>query len=233
MEMLVFVLGANDLVRDPGTQVLLEEIKDDGLKYKRFHDVVELRNEVHAALKNVLKDSGITCFRLSLRDVLIACLLLLLLGIFALNAVSKWLRQRRFEELQAVQNQCQAIEDKLRNRYPQIEPKDHGDQVYVDDSNVVLAHDVWRNGRLDQRILFSDGRPRARDQFLYDEDKLLGKRRYYLDESHRIFLVDDFASDGLLTRKQSCPDGLQKPCDDYFDLMRSPLPPVEQLFSYR
>jgi hypothetical protein len=71
------------------------------------------------------------------------------------------------------------------------------------------------------------------DEFGYNNDKLASKTRYYVDDSNRIFLVDDFAVDGLLVHKRGCPDGLQNPCVDYYDIMRSPLPALGQLYFYR
>ncbi len=58
---LVFIRGGAHVVRDDGIMRLLEEIDDDGRKYKRFRNVVELREEVRAALVRLLERSfGIT-----------------------------------------------------------------------------------------------------------------------------------------------------------------------------
>ncbi len=61
LPVLVFIKGDRCLQREDGTKALLSEIDDDGLKYKRFGNVIELQKEVRAALVRLLGDRfGIT-----------------------------------------------------------------------------------------------------------------------------------------------------------------------------
>jgi predicted HTH transcriptional regulator len=53
---LAFIKGDRNLDREEGTAYLLEELDADGLKYKRFGNVIELQKEVRAALVKLLKD---------------------------------------------------------------------------------------------------------------------------------------------------------------------------------
>ncbi len=58
---LVFIKGTRELRREDGTKALLKEIEADGLKYKRFGNVIELQKEVRAALvKLLLEKFGIS-----------------------------------------------------------------------------------------------------------------------------------------------------------------------------
>lgn len=58
---LAFIKGDRKSVREEGTDRLLEELDADGLKYKRFGNVIELQKEVRAALVKLLKEQ----FRIS------------------------------------------------------------------------------------------------------------------------------------------------------------------------
>ena len=53
---LAFVKGDRQTSREPGTVALLTEIDEDGFKYKRFGNVIELQKEVRAALVKLLLD---------------------------------------------------------------------------------------------------------------------------------------------------------------------------------
>ncbi|MEW6664853.1 MAG: helix-turn-helix domain-containing protein [Thermodesulfobacteriota bacterium] len=58
---LAFIKGDRGLDREEGTAELLKELDIDGLKYKRFGNVIELQKEVRAALVKLLQDQfGIT-----------------------------------------------------------------------------------------------------------------------------------------------------------------------------
>jgi len=54
LPILVFVKGQRELEREPGAEQLLRELREDGFKYKRFGNVVELQKEVRAALVKLL-----------------------------------------------------------------------------------------------------------------------------------------------------------------------------------
>jgi predicted HTH transcriptional regulator len=61
MPVLAFIKGERSVKRDAGTELLLKELDDDGPKYKRFGNVIELQKEVRAALVKLLKEQfGIT-----------------------------------------------------------------------------------------------------------------------------------------------------------------------------
>lgn len=53
---LAFIKGERQLHREQGTIKLLAELDADGLKYKRFGNVIELQKEVRAALVKLLQD---------------------------------------------------------------------------------------------------------------------------------------------------------------------------------
>ncbi|PKN28379.1 MAG: ATP-dependent DNA helicase [Deltaproteobacteria bacterium HGW-Deltaproteobacteria-21] len=53
---LAFIKGDRKLVREEGTAHLLEELDADGLKYKRFGNIIELQKEVRAGLVKLLKN---------------------------------------------------------------------------------------------------------------------------------------------------------------------------------
>lgn len=53
---LVFIKGDSRFKRDEATEAFLKEITDDGLKYKRFGNIVELQKEVRAALVGLLDE---------------------------------------------------------------------------------------------------------------------------------------------------------------------------------
>ena len=53
---LVFIKGDRGVKREEATQTFLQEIETDGLKYKRFGNVIELQKEVRAALVKLLVD---------------------------------------------------------------------------------------------------------------------------------------------------------------------------------
>jgi predicted HTH transcriptional regulator len=56
LPILAFIKGERSLKREDGTMRLLAELDKDGLKYKRFGNVIELQKEVRAALVKLLKD---------------------------------------------------------------------------------------------------------------------------------------------------------------------------------
>jgi ATP-dependent DNA helicase RecG len=61
LPILAFIKGDRRAKREEGTTRLLAELDTDGLKYKRFGNVIELQKEVRAALVNLLhKQCGIT-----------------------------------------------------------------------------------------------------------------------------------------------------------------------------
>lgn len=53
---LVFIKGERNIEREQGTEALLRETESDDLKYKRFRNVIELRNEVKESLNKLLRD---------------------------------------------------------------------------------------------------------------------------------------------------------------------------------
>jgi HEAT repeat protein len=53
---LVFIKGERNIERELGTQDLLREIDSDDFKYKRFKNVIELKNEVNESLKKLLRN---------------------------------------------------------------------------------------------------------------------------------------------------------------------------------
>jgi ATP-dependent DNA helicase RecG len=56
LPILAFIRGERNTKREEGTDALLHELDSDGLKYKRFGNVIELQKEVRAALAELLKD---------------------------------------------------------------------------------------------------------------------------------------------------------------------------------
>lgn len=56
LPVLAFIKGGRDVKREGGTESLLAELDDDGFKYKRFGNVIELQKEARAALVKVLQD---------------------------------------------------------------------------------------------------------------------------------------------------------------------------------
>ena len=61
LPVLAFIKGDRKAKREEGTEAFLEELDDDGPKYKRFGNVIELQKEVRAALVKLLKEQfGIT-----------------------------------------------------------------------------------------------------------------------------------------------------------------------------
>lgn len=61
LPVLAFIKGDRKTPREEDTEALLKEIDDDGPKYKRFGNVIELQKEVRAALVKLLKEQfGIT-----------------------------------------------------------------------------------------------------------------------------------------------------------------------------
>jgi predicted HTH transcriptional regulator len=56
LPVLAFIKGDRKVKREDGTEVLLKELDDDGPKYKRFGNVIELQKEVRAALVKLLKE---------------------------------------------------------------------------------------------------------------------------------------------------------------------------------
>lgn len=56
LPVLAFIKGDRRVKREEGTGVLLAELDADGLKYKRFGNVIELQKEVRAALVKLLRD---------------------------------------------------------------------------------------------------------------------------------------------------------------------------------
>jgi predicted HTH transcriptional regulator len=56
LPVLAFIKGDRKVKRHDGTEALLKEIDEDGFKYKRFGNVIELQKEVRLALVKLLKD---------------------------------------------------------------------------------------------------------------------------------------------------------------------------------
>ena len=56
LPILAFIRGDRDVKREKGTAGLLRELDQDGFKYKRFGNVIELQKEVRAALVKLLRD---------------------------------------------------------------------------------------------------------------------------------------------------------------------------------
>ncbi len=56
LPILAFIKGGSGVKREKGTDAFLKELNDDGLKYKRFGNVIELQKEVRAALVNLLAE---------------------------------------------------------------------------------------------------------------------------------------------------------------------------------
>lgn len=56
LPVLAFIKGDRNVKREKGTNALLQELDDDGPKYKRFGNVIELQKEVRGALVKLLKD---------------------------------------------------------------------------------------------------------------------------------------------------------------------------------
>jgi predicted HTH transcriptional regulator len=56
LPVLAFIKGDRRAKREDGTQALLKELDDDGFKYKRFSNVIELQKEVRAALVRLLEE---------------------------------------------------------------------------------------------------------------------------------------------------------------------------------
>lgn len=56
LPILAFIKGKRDMNREQGTGVFLQELDDDGFKYKRFGNVIELQKEVRSSLVKLLKD---------------------------------------------------------------------------------------------------------------------------------------------------------------------------------
>lgn len=56
LPVLAFIRGDRNVQREAGTIALLAELDEDGPKYKRFGNVIELQREVRAALVKLLRD---------------------------------------------------------------------------------------------------------------------------------------------------------------------------------
>lgn len=56
LPVLAFIKGDRNVKREKGTDALLRELDDDGPKYKRFGNIIELQKEVRGALVKLLKD---------------------------------------------------------------------------------------------------------------------------------------------------------------------------------
>ena len=56
LPVLAFIKGDGTLQREPGTADFIKEISKDGLKYKRFGNLLELLREVRASLLKILKE---------------------------------------------------------------------------------------------------------------------------------------------------------------------------------
>jgi len=56
LPILIFIKGDRNLKRETGTLAFLKEIEADGLKYKRFGNVIELQKDVRAALVKLLRE---------------------------------------------------------------------------------------------------------------------------------------------------------------------------------
>jgi predicted HTH transcriptional regulator len=56
LPVLAFIKGGRKVEREEGTHALLTEIDADGLKYKRFGNIIELQKEVRAAVVKLLHD---------------------------------------------------------------------------------------------------------------------------------------------------------------------------------
>jgi hypothetical protein len=56
LPILVFIKGERNIEREQGIEDLLREIESDDFKYKRFRNVIELKNEVNESLKKLLQD---------------------------------------------------------------------------------------------------------------------------------------------------------------------------------
>lgn len=56
LPVLAFIKGDGNLQREPGTAEFIKEIAKDGIKYKRFGNLLELLKEVRAALLKILKE---------------------------------------------------------------------------------------------------------------------------------------------------------------------------------
>ena len=55
LPILAFIRGERHVSREDGASALLEEIESDGLKYKRFGNVVDLQREVRGSLVQLLE----------------------------------------------------------------------------------------------------------------------------------------------------------------------------------
>jgi ATP-dependent DNA helicase RecG len=56
LPVLAFIKGDRNVKREKGTDALLRELDDDGPKYKRFGNIIELQKEVRSALVKLLAD---------------------------------------------------------------------------------------------------------------------------------------------------------------------------------
>jgi ATP-dependent DNA helicase RecG len=56
LPVLAFIKGERHVKREPGTDAFLKELDDDGPKYKRFGNVIQLQKEVRAALVKLLQE---------------------------------------------------------------------------------------------------------------------------------------------------------------------------------
>jgi len=56
LPVLAFIKGNRHVEREEGTTALLAEIEDDGFKYKRTGNVIDLQREVRSALVNLLEE---------------------------------------------------------------------------------------------------------------------------------------------------------------------------------
>lgn len=56
LPILIFIKGERNIEREPRTEALLREIDSDDFKYKRFRNVIELKDEVNESLKKLLRD---------------------------------------------------------------------------------------------------------------------------------------------------------------------------------
>lgn len=60
-EILIFIKGEDDKIRDPRIRKLITEIRDpeSGYTYKRFNDLQAFKNHVHESLLDFLRDKGV------------------------------------------------------------------------------------------------------------------------------------------------------------------------------
>jgi hypothetical protein len=145
-----------------------------------------------------------------------------------------WLADR-IESLRSTQRAVQQLDERVNELAGGIRAlSGSGTRGYVDPlSREHIATDEWVNGRLSQRTFLRAGQLVARDEYLYADGAVVGKKRMHFDRALRIILTDLHGQSGAFVEKLDCPRGEVSRCTSRVDTLQSPLPPAGLIFFYR